>query len=500
MTATAMVAAIAAAEADAGLGPVTFMTFTDVEIAHVGMDWPASTGAVTLTLEHLQDAVTAANDDPHILIPRLKIGHVDPRFNEDPPVSDPFAYAGPTNEDGNPAYGRVDNLRLSEDGMVLVGDYVDVPDWLAPALTSAYPSRSLEGTWSIAAAIVNGDMDVKTEGGKTYSFVITSVALLGEQFPAITCLEDLQLMLTEGPTAVAAAQAARAPVNARRDAMDVAATASIDAVREQFFSEFAQGDRYWWWPIDILVDDAFVLADDDEGHLYRVPITTDADGNVSWGDPARGVLDFREVADTEPGVAARKPMFASAKAAGRPKDRVRAGQTDTGGTEVEGTVSTALLEKLGLPADATEEDVTAKIDELETAAGAAPEVEEEAVPVAASKGTVVDPDALEALQNDAKLGREARELQMKTERESIVDERIRLGALTSASRDHHIAELARGGEIEKTHRAYLANLKTGVVPIEEKGVNPSTTASDAADMEQIMASFGVKPKAGREQA
>jgi hypothetical protein len=53
MTATAARLAVAAAEAAVGLTPVTFMSFEAVEIAHVGMEWPASTGPVTLTFQHL---------------------------------------------------------------------------------------------------------------------------------------------------------------------------------------------------------------------------------------------------------------------------------------------------------------------------------------------------------------------------------------------------------------------------------------------------------------
>ncbi len=97
-----------------------------------------------------------------------------------------------------------------------------------------------------------------------------------------------------------------------------------------------------------------------------------------------------------------------------------------------------------------------------------------------------------ALQEDARLGREAREQQINAERESIVDERVRAGAITSASRDAHLAELARGGEIEKTHRTYLASLKTGVVPVAP--IVQAEEHQNGASYEAVRASFGLKPK------
>jgi hypothetical protein len=43
--------------------------------------------------------------------------------------------------------------------------------------------------------------------------VITAVALLGEFWPACQDIEDLELLVTEGPDALAAAQEARAGVS-----------------------------------------------------------------------------------------------------------------------------------------------------------------------------------------------------------------------------------------------------------------------------------------------
>lgn len=163
-------------------------TIPDVELMTVGMNWPGSHGDLTFRFDHLADAEIAANDDPHIQIPRLKIGHTDPRFNTGEGDHDPFYVPG----DGEPALGSIENLRRVNDGSVLIGDFVRVPLWFAEVMPAAYPNRSIEGAW------LDGRWEVVTPGGKTYSFVLTAVALLGIFRPAVEDLEDLEVFLTEG--------------------------------------------------------------------------------------------------------------------------------------------------------------------------------------------------------------------------------------------------------------------------------------------------------------
>lgn len=163
-------------------------TIPDVELLTVGMAWPGSHGELTFRFDHLADACVAANEDPHIQLPRIKIGHQDPRFNIGGEDHNPFTVPG----DGEPALGSIENLRLENSGAVLVGDFVRVPLWLAEIMPAAYPNRSIEG------AYLDNRWEVETPGGKTYSFVLTCVALLGIFRPAVEDLEDLQAFLTEG--------------------------------------------------------------------------------------------------------------------------------------------------------------------------------------------------------------------------------------------------------------------------------------------------------------
>jgi hypothetical protein len=162
-----------------------YTTVPAVELVTMGMDWPASTGPLSLTLEHLVDMMVAANDDPHVRAPRVKLGH-----SRLQPAEDGLRSLGDHDPtwDGDPAFGTVANLRLTNDGAVLLGDLIEVPDWLADAIPSAWPNRSCELVW-----------DYVTEAGKRYSAVLTACSLLGTVQHAITDLEDVRRLVVDGP-------------------------------------------------------------------------------------------------------------------------------------------------------------------------------------------------------------------------------------------------------------------------------------------------------------
>lgn len=164
---------------------VDYVRVDAVELLTVGIEWPAATGPVTITLEHLVDIMVAGNDDPHIRRARLKLGH-----SRLQPAEEGLRGLGDHDPtwDGDPAFGSVENLRLDNDGAVLLGDLVEVPDWMAEAIPSAWPNRSCEWT-----------QDHTTEGGKRYSAVLTAVSLLGTVQHAITDLEDIRRLVVDGP-------------------------------------------------------------------------------------------------------------------------------------------------------------------------------------------------------------------------------------------------------------------------------------------------------------
>ncbi|MCZ4535565.1 hypothetical protein O4159_08840 [Gordonia terrae] len=139
--------------------PAERVTIPGVEIARVG-SFEASTGPATFTADDFASAVAALAAGV-IHRPVLKLGHEDPRF------------------DGAPSVGWVDHLRIN--GPVLVGDLAGVPRWLADAMPTSWPNRSLEG--------VVGYTDAD---GRVWPFVLTGLALLGATAPAIGNLAELR--------------------------------------------------------------------------------------------------------------------------------------------------------------------------------------------------------------------------------------------------------------------------------------------------------------------
>lgn len=176
---------------------VLYVTVPDVEIISAGRNWKGGS-SYYITAEHLADMV-AAQDDPLIRSPRVKLGHYDQIFGALKGMHDP--HTGAT--DGEPGFGTVTNLRLVEDGFKINGDLTEVPVWLAAAMPSAYPTRSAEWVW-----------DYETQAGHTYTAVLTDLALGGVWEPAVEDLADitreqaanaLRALLEDGPDAAVAA-------------------------------------------------------------------------------------------------------------------------------------------------------------------------------------------------------------------------------------------------------------------------------------------------------
>lgn len=111
-------------------------TVYDVELCATGIEYPLASGPTTFTPEDLLQAV-ASQDDPAVQSPRVWLGHPD----------DDRFHAGRASPAGSaePALGKAVNLRVEDNGQTLVGDVVGCPTWLAKILSSAYPSRSVEG-------------------------------------------------------------------------------------------------------------------------------------------------------------------------------------------------------------------------------------------------------------------------------------------------------------------------------------------------------------------
>lgn len=146
------------------------------------------------------------------------------------------------------------------------------------------------------------------------------------------------------------------------------------------------------------------------------------------------------------------------------------------------TLSEGLAELFGVPADADDEAILAAAREaLETAATTAEPAEpveptiEQAAAVAAKSGlTLVNCETLEALQEQARAGAEARALQVREAHERIVDSAISEGRLAPASREHWLTQLeADPAGIQNV----IASLPA-VIPVTELGHAVTNEADD----------------------
>lgn len=456
---------------------------TGVEIVSVGMNWPASTGDITVTFEHIADAIVAANDDPHIQVPRLKLGHTS-ALNGDHPDHDPFAAIG----DAQPAFGRWVNLRATNDGATLVADADYVLDWLAASAPSDFPNRSMECVW-----------DVVTPGDRRYSMVITAVSLIGAYLPACRDLDDLQRLVAGGPSAMKGA--ARAASRKENDVpRPTSASVSYETVRQRFNFEWATDpesifeasdgdnvDPYWWWARDIRLDPNEVIADDDEGNLWSIPFETDGDDGVTFGRPQRVRTEYVPVAAsaasfTRPTKPA--PTGARSAASARLTTEEASSMTDE--------QRRALALSLRLSEDATEEAIheaaAAAGVETETETPPAgvenPEVPETETPPAAAAASGVDTVTIdrptyEQLRSGAADGSRARAEQLAAEREGYLSALVGDGVFVPAAKAGWAAQLAQGGEVERATRATLDAMPKGTVPLEARGEVPADAAAAA---------------------
>lgn len=118
-------------------------------------------GGVKVTAQHIADMV-AADADNFIDEAPIKFSH--------------FTQLG----DAAPAAGWIQNLRTTDNGNTLVGDLVDIPAGLYPLIKTGFKRRSVEMKY-----------DQTGEEGKQYSAVLSAIALLGTEAPAVKNLADL---------------------------------------------------------------------------------------------------------------------------------------------------------------------------------------------------------------------------------------------------------------------------------------------------------------------
>ena len=147
-------------------------SFIGVEIARVGRNFPASTGPVTFTTADFDEAERAYNALHQVHHAPIKLGHDEQQAL--------------LQEDGMPNAGFLENIRRRGDR--LMADLVNVPETIAALIDQGrYRARSIE-------AFRNMEVD-----GRRWPFVVTGLALLGADLPAVDGLKDIvQLYTSKG--------------------------------------------------------------------------------------------------------------------------------------------------------------------------------------------------------------------------------------------------------------------------------------------------------------
>jgi len=486
-------------DVQASAGP-SVVTVPNVEIMHAGVEYQLSTGPTTFTPEDLREVVMAANEDRSIPAPRLKLGHIDPRFN-----SKEF--------DASPNFGKATNLRLSDNGMAVYADYEGIPQWLAPILPYAYPNRSIEGWWN-----------VESQMGKKWRFVLSACSLLGVTWPGITVLEDLPQMYgdkipnnvvidDEIVEAVLAAAKSTGGDPVRLFKRKTSASANLDDVRRAFYGDFLPAlgeDAKFLWIQAVYTDpNQLVIEDDETGQLYKVTYTSDDKGTVSFGDPEAVRIDY--IAENAP-VEVVKVAAAHVAATLAEGHEVLASWPDREASVLPTTASGGAMDpkeirqRLGLSEDASDAEVKDALRALNAAVGEepAPEGEPEGEPqpeptpapepaaptpepeaVAASgnlpPGTVlVDQAQWEQMREGVAASTALVSRHEEQERESLVTAAIGDGRVPPARRDHWLGYLASDPE---GGREALAALAPGIVPVTERGHSHSPDVADLGDLE-----------------
>lgn len=304
------------------------VTIVGVEVAHVGDAWPTAPEPMTVTQAHL-DSIVAAGRDPRVPRPVLKLGHSDERFNGD----------------GQPALGRLVNLRHGANRESVVADVVGVPAWLAHIWPTAYPSRSFE-------LVVGGSMPYP--GTHDYSCVLTGLALLGETWPAITVLEDIRALF------------------GMEKEVEMAAGLPLEQIAKAVQAHL---DDAWAWVLEFIQGtgglEAIVELEDQS--TVRVPVSVGAAGEVEVGEPVPVRRSWLDTAG-EPITAARvaRPQVVSASVTYQPVK----GESMEEDTQLDRLVQAAAAH-FGVEATASLDELIATIEQTRPSAGEPQDVDGE---------------------------------------------------------------------------------------------------------------------------
>jgi hypothetical protein len=457
------------------------VTIPNVPIVSTGTYHLAS-GITTFTEEHLRAAI-AAQDDPAVTAPRLKIGH-ESDFG-----------------DGEPCFGKVLNMYLGDNDQTIYGDYVGVPVWLAELMPTAYPARSIEGAFDAQVA----------EDKPPHALLITAVSLLGVVAPGVSTLEDLPdlygeqapegLEIIATTNLVAGSKIIAKAVGGDMPKDKITAAVSVDDVRREYYESLGSAEA-WWWICRVEVDPMQLIVDDEEGSLYRV--TYDPSGSeITFGDPIEVEIVYVDVGSSE-ATAARAAVKGEGKilasynnrSESRPDDNEEGGSVPKAKAKTKAEKAKQLRAGLGLAEDATDKEVSAALKEAEELLASddseeeeesdddEDNEEEEETPepegggeeeeedddeegeTTAKGGKFVDEATLAKLKANSDMGVKARKEQLKKEREDALSAAVKAGKFPRARKGHWRKLWINDPDGTK---ASIEELEPNLIPVEERG-------------------------------
>lgn len=505
MNPTNILRAAAVVEPDLG----TLVNVTGVEIVQTGIEYPLASGPHTFTVDELADAIKAAEEDPAIKSPRLRLGHSG--------LQDP-------GWDGEPAIGTVANMRLEQEGHTIVGDYVGVPEWLANVLPSAYPARSIDG-----------ELGVTTNTGHDWRLVITGLALLGVRWPGVSTLDDIKALFSkEGPDGVV--------VYATKEEMEegemglaaqkVTGRIDTDDIRRQFYNSLSAEQWAWWIRGQYQDPDELIAEDEASGELYRIPYTIEGD-DVSFGDPVPVKIDFIDKPQKKEKATAVAAILSFAQTTHKNTTVYATVAESKEGVDVAGTATetppldlATLRSMFNVPDTKSDDDLKKELEaagfvfppgQEEGGAGRAPGSEQSGTsesgmattgndpanvtgpgtdpgnpetaassppPVTQSGVVSIDAATLSQLTEDAKLGRAAHTRQVTGDRDVMIAAAIQQGRIPKSREGHWRQQYDKDPEGTTTLLTAAADkggLAPGLIPVTELGGAPSEDAGDTAE-------------------
>jgi hypothetical protein len=418
-----------------------YVDVPNVPLVKVGT-WHGSTGAKSITPQDLEDMVVAAKsgdlDDAVI-----KKGHNDPR------MMNPMW-------DGEPAYGQVKNLRITDGGTTLMGDLKHVPKDLAESMPSAYPRRSVEIAWNVRLKDALGKIQ------KTYRAALSGLALLGATPPAVKGLG--------GPRAATATA-----FSAEIESMD---TYSMGGVTPPL-----TGARLY-----AAINGAILErmgADEDSG----IMVTQLSEGSVNFKTP-KGTyaveyelnednsIRLAETVEALEGTSTGNVPHMGGAGPDAENDRPKSSE------EKEPTVAfmKELREKLGLPETATDEEVLTKVGSSNFSAD--------------ENSVIVSKTAFAELQERANTNAEEiknlREASDKERRDNLVETFFSEGKIHPTEREYWRKRL----DADEADVVTFMSARTPIFPVQELGSMTAYSTAVTADLDDdavaaIAAAVGV---------